>query len=452
MTLGVVILAAGQGTRMYSALPKVLHQLGGLPLLEHVLGTAKAVDPERTIVVHGHGGEQVRQAFADAAVDWVQQVPQLGTGDAVRMAMPLLTGLTRVLVLYADVPLLQPDALQPLVESTAPIALLTMRPPSAHGYGRIVRDASNSVTAITEEKDATPEQRRIGEVNTGIMAMDAVRLAGWLGSLSNDNAQGEYYLTDLVAMAVAEGLPVDAFCLSDHRQAEGVNNRLQLAEVERYWQRREAERLMLSGVTLRDPARFDLRGELHAGRDVCIDINVIVRGRVVLGDDVEIGPGCVLEDVEIAAGTRVREHCVLEQAQIGRRCQIGPFARVRPGTNLEQEVHLGNFVEVKNSRVAAGSKINHLSYVGDSDVGSSVNIGAGTITCNYDGANKHRTIIGDDAFIGSNSALVAPVTIGKGATIGAGSVITRDTPDGVLTLSRAPQSSLPGWRRPTKED
>jgi len=437
---------------MYSDLPKVLHPLGDRPLLGHVITAARALEPERLVLVHGHAGDAVRAAFADPDLAWVEQVPQRGTGDAVAKALPRLDGLQQVLVLYGDVPLLQPETLQRLLRAAGDgVGLLTMFPAVAHGYGRILRDPADRVVGIVEEKDASPEQRHIGEVNTGIMVLPAGRLADWLGRLRNDNAQGEYYLTDLIAMAVADGVPVAGVQLADPSEAEGVNNRLQLARLERAWQHRQAERLLLSGVSLRDPERFDLRGELQAGKDVSLDVNVIIEGRVVLGDGVHIGAGCVLRDIEIGAGSLVREYCVLEDSRIGQNCIIGPFARVRPGTELAAEVHLGNFVEVKKSRVGSGSKINHLTYVGDAQIGAGVNLGAGTITCNYDGANKHLTVIGDGAFIGSNTALVAPVRIGDGATIGAGSVITRDAPEGVLTLSRAPQSSLPGWRRPQKK-
>jgi bifunctional UDP-N-acetylglucosamine pyrophosphorylase/glucosamine-1-phosphate N-acetyltransferase len=451
MSLGIVILAAGQGTRMRSALPKVLHPIAGRPMLAHVIATARSLAPERIVVVYGHGGEQVRAAFPDAALAWAEQAEQLGTGHAVQQALPLLAGLDRVLVLYGDVPLIRTQTLQRLLlVAGEQVGLLTMNLPDPTGYGRILRAADGAVTAIVEHKDASDSQRAIREVNTGILALPAARLADWLGALSSDNAQGEYYLTDLIGMAVAEGMAVETAQPADPIEAEGVNNRAQQATLERAWQRRAAETLMAEGVSFADPARFDLRGTLRCGRDVSIDVNVIVQGDVVLGDRVHVGPNTVLREVEVGDDVLIMENCVLEGATVGPGSRIGPFARLRPGAALVGQAHIGNFVEVKKSTIGLGSKINHLSYVGDSQVGSGVNVGAGTITCNYDGANKHTTVIGDHAFIGSNTALVAPVTVGEGATIGAGSVIGKDAPADKLTLSRAKQVTIDGWQRPQK--
>ncbi len=452
MRLGIVILAAGQGTRMKSTTPKVLHHLAGRPLLAHVLGAADALAPVRIVVVYGHGGEQVPTVFAQRDdVVWAEQTPQLGTGHALQQAQPHLADCDRVLVLYGDVPLVETDTLRALLACPEPVALLTVRLPDPTGYGRIVRDPAGSVRRIVEQKDASEAERAIDEVNTGIMALDGNRLAGWLGRLENANAQGEYYLTDVVAMAVADGLPVGAVAALDPLEVAGINDRAQLARLERAWQRRAAERLMRGGVTLVDPARFDLRGTLHHGRDVSIDINVILEGEVRLGDNVSVGANTVLRDVEVADGVQILENCVIESAYLGPDSRVGPFSRIRPGTRLEGRAHVGNFVEIKKAEVGLGSKVNHLTYVGDATIGRDVNVGAGTITCNYDGANKHRTVIGDHAFIGSNTALVAPVTVGEGATIGAGSTITRDAPAEALTVARARQATLPGWKRPVKK-
>ena len=453
MELGVVILAAGQGTRMKSRLPKVLHPLGGRPLLRHVIDTGLELGARRIAVVYGHGGESVIEAIAEPRVSWVLQEPQLGTGHALIQAMPVLDGVDRVLVLYGDVPLIMPATLQRLLRSAAggALGLLTMKCDDPAGYGRIVRDSEGAVQRIVEHKDADGEELRIREVNTGILVADAGALAGWLGRLSNDNAQGEYYLTDIIAMAVDEGMPVNTAVPDASWEVAGVNDRVQLAALERVYQRRQAECLMRDGVTFTDPARFDLRGRLVCGPDVTIDANVIVEGDVRIGEGARIGANTVLRDCEIAGGVTILENCVIENAVIGAGSRIGPFSRLRPGNVLADGVRVGNFVELKNARVAEGAKINHLSYVGDTEVGQRVNIGAGTITCNYDGANKHRTVIGDDAFIGSNTALVAPVEVGAGATIGAGSTITRDAPPGELSLSRAKQFAVPGWKRPVKE-
>lgn len=453
MSLGIVILAAGQGTRMRSAMPKVLHPIAGRPMLGHVLDSARALLPDRMVVVYGHGGEQVREAFPDADVLWAEQAEQLGTGHAVQQAMPQLQGLDRVLVLYGDVPLIQAQTLQRLMDAAGHAAgLLTMTLPDPAGYGRIVRDENGAVAAIVEHKDASEAQRTIAEVNTGILTLPGDRLAAWLDALSCDNAQGEYYLTDLIAMAVAEDVVVHTAQPDAAIEAEGVNNRLQQATLERAYQARAAATLMAEGVSFADPARFDLRGQLHCGQDVSIDVNVIVQGTVTLGNRVHVGANTVLRDVTVGDDVVIQENCVLEGAQVGAGSRIGPFARLRPGAELVGNAHVGNFVEIKKSTIGLGSKVNHLSYVGDSDVGAGVNLGAGTITCNYDGANKHRTIIGDNAFVGSNSALVAPVTIGEGATIGAGSVISKNAPANTLSLARAKQLTINGWHRPTKKN
>lgn len=452
MTLGIAILAAGQGKRMRSTLPKVLHPLGGQPLLAHVLDAAAALEPARIVVVHGHGGEAVRATFADAACRWVEQTEQLGTAHAVRQAMPELAGLDRVLVLYGDVPLISPATLRRLLAAGAEtaLALLTAELTDPSGYGRIVRDDTGAIHEIVEERDTTPEQRMIGEINTGFLVADAARLADWLARVGNDNAQGEYYLTDITALAVADGVSVGSCAPANLDEVSGVNDRLQLAALERACQLGIAEELMHAGVTLADPARLDVRGRLQCEPDVSLDVNVIIEGEVRLASGVRIGPGCVLRDCVIGPGTEILAHCVIEGAEVGAGARIGPFARLRPGSQLADETHIGNFVETKNTRLGPGSKANHLTYLGDAEIGARVNVGAGTITCNYDGANKWPTRIGDDAFIGSNSALVAPVTVGAGATLGAGSVITREAPAEQLTLTRARQRSLPGWQRPRK--
>ncbi len=452
MTLGIVVLAAGQGSRMKSDLPKVLHPLAGRPLLAHVLDTARALAPERLVVVHGHGGEQVQAAFPDPDLHWVAQREQLGTGHAVQQALPALDGIDKVLVLYGDVPLIRPASLRALIDGTeSALGLMTVTLDDPSGYGRIVRDAAGNVLRIVEEKDADEHERAIREINTGIMLLGVERLRHWLGALRPENAQGEYYLTDVIAMAVHEGVAIHVAQPADPVEAEGVNTRAQLATLERVYQRWQAEALMEAGVTLLDPARLDVRGEVETGRDVTLDVNVILEGRVKLGDGVRVGAGSVLRNVTVEAGTTILENCVLEEAHIGPGCRIGPFSRIRPGTRLVGGAHVGNFVEIKNSEIGLGSKVNHLSYVGDTTMGGGVNIGAGTITCNYDGANKHRTLIGNDAFIGSNTALVAPVTVGDGATIGAGSVIVKEAPAGELTLARARQVTIPGWQRPVKQ-
>jgi len=452
MALGVVILAAGQGTRMRSSLPKVLHTLADRPLLQHVIDTARTLNPEKIVVIYGHGGEDVRTCINDADLIWAEQAEQLGTGHAVQQAIPHLDGLDRVLVLYGDVPLTRSETLQGLLDAAGNgFGLLTVELDDPSGYGRVERDAEGRVMRIVEQKDANSEQLALREINTGIMVIPESRLHDWLGQLENNNAQGEYYLTDVLAMAVIEGMPISVSQPEDLMEAEGVNNKRQLAALERAWQRRAADDLMDAGLTLRDPARFDLRGTLEHGRDCVIDVNVIIEGEVTLGDNVQVGANTVLRNVRIADNVTIRENCVLEEALVGEDSQIGPFSRLRPGAELVGGAHVGNFVEIKKSTIGLGSKVNHLTYVGDSEIGSGVNIGAGTITCNYDGANKHKTVIGDDAFIGSNTALVAPVEVGKGATIGAGSTIGKDAPEGRLTLTRAKQMTIPNWVRPKKK-
>ena len=450
--LDIVVLAAGRGTRMRSDLPKVLHPLAGRPLLAHVLAAADALAPERICVVYGHGGERLPTAIGRADLLWVRQEPQLGTGHAVQQALPHLNPEAVVLILYGDVPLTRPETLQEmvLIAREGAIALLTVRLDNPAGYGRIVRDGRGQVERIVEHKDASAEELAIDEVNTGILCLPAGKLASWLARLTNDNAQGEYYLTDVIAMAANEGERILPCHPSADWEVLGVNSRQQLAELERIYQLNIAGALMTQGVTLIDPARLDVRGELSCGRDVLIDVGCIFEGKVVLGDNVKVGAYCVLKDVEISTGAVILPFCHIEGARIGEQARVGPYSRLRPGTHLDAETHIGNFVEIKNSQVGFNSKINHLSYVGDAYVGRKVNIGAGTITCNYDGANKHRTVIEDEAFIGSDTQLVAPVTVGRGATLGAGTTLTRDAPPGELTLSRVRQTTITGWQRPTK--
>ena len=452
-SLQVVILAAGQGKRMRSDLPKVAHPLAGRPLLRHVVDSARQLHPRRLCIVVGHGADAVKARLDEPGVAWAVQEKQLGTGHAVMQALPALAPGGTVLVLYGDVPLIAPATLRALVEASAGarLAILTQSVDEPHGDGRIVRVASGGVARIVEEKDATEAERSIREVNTGIVAAPRERLEAWLGRLSNDNAQGEYYLTDIVAAAVADGIPVEVRQPGAAHECLGVNSKSDLAALERHFQMSQAKSLLDAGVTLADPARIDVRGELACGRDVVIDVNCVFEGNVKLGDRVRVGANCILRDVTIGDDTEVKPFSLVEEASIGRNARIGPYARVRPGTQLGDEVHIGNFVEVKASRIAARSKANHLAYVGDSTVGSDVNIGAGTITCNYDGANKHRTVIEDDVHIGSDVQLVAPVTVGKGATIGAGATITKDVPPGGLTLTEKKQVSKPGWQRPRKK-
>ena len=451
-TLNIVILAAGKGTRMYSEKPKVLHALAGKPLVQHVLDCANALQPQQICVVYGHGGETVPQAMAQYDTSFILQEPQLGTGHAVQQALPQLHDASLTLVLYGDVPLIRHNTLRQMLGAPDALTLLTVHLDNPTGYGRIVRDNTGNVSHIVEEKDATPEQRAIREVNTGILAAPTSLLRGWLARLRNDNnSQGEYYLTDIVAMAVAQGIAVHTVQPAHIWEVLGVNSKAQLAELERTWQQNEAARLLAHGVTLADPARLDVRGKLVCGRDVEIDVGCIFEGEVQLGNNVRVGAYSIIKNAALAAGTDIAPYSHIDSSEVGANCHIGPYARLRPGTKLHDGVHIGNFVEVKNSEIAAGSKANHLSYIGDSSVGSHVNIGAGTITCNYDGANKYRTIIEDNVFIGSGTQLVAPVKIGSGATIGAGSTITRDAPEGELTLSRTRQTTINGWKRPTKE-
>ncbi len=451
--LNVVILAAGKGTRMKSELPKVLHPLAGKPLISHVLAVADQLAPKSICVIYGHGGETLPQAIARNDLAWAKQEPQLGTGHAVQQAIPYLDPDALCLILYGDVPLTRTETLQQmtLIASQGAIALLTVHLENPTGYGRIVRGAGGQVERIVEQKDATPEELAIKEVNTGILCLPAGKLAQWLNRLNNNNAQGEYYLTDVIGMASAAGERVIPCHPAAEWEVLGINSRAQLAQLERLHQHNLAAQLMDEGVTLIDPARIDIRGKLTCGRDVLIDINAVFEGEVVLGDGAHIGANCVLKNVELAAGVQLKPFCHLEGARVGARAVIGPYARLRPGTELAEETHIGNFVELKNAQVGFNSKINHLSYVGDATVGRKVNIGAGTITCNYDGANKFRTVIEDDVFIGSDTQLIAPVTVGKGATLGAGTTLTKDAPPGQLTLSRAKQLTLNGWQRPTKK-
>ena len=453
MSLHIVILAAGQGKRMNSALPKVLQPLGDRPLLRHVVETAQALEPAAIHVVYGHGGERVQQALADMPVRWVQQAEQLGTGHAVAQAIGDIPDDARVLVLYGDVPLVRANTLNHLVSAAdnGALALLTVVLADPTGYGRIVRDDDNRVQRIVEERDADVAERHIQETNTGLLCAGAAALRDWLSRLTDDNDQGEYYLTDCIALAAADGVPVTAGQAASEAETQGINNKLDLSRAERLFQRRQADALMATGLTLRDPARFDLRGVLRAGRDTEIDVDVVVEGRVILGDNVYVGPHVVLKNCRIENDTRIESHSVVEGATIGARCAIGPFARLRPDTVVADRAKIGNFVETKKTRLGEASKINHLSYVGDARIGRNVNIGAGVITCNYDGLSKHETVIEDGAFVGSDCQLVAPITIGRDATIGAGSTVTRNAPADALTLSRVRQSTVAGWQRPSKK-
>lgn len=451
-SLEIIILAAGQGRRMASALPKVLHTLAGRPLLAHVLDTAAALAPRAIHVVYGHGGEHVRAAFPDAPLDWVLQAEPRGTGDAVRCALPRLAEDALTLVLLGDVPLITPDTLKGLcARATAGLALLTFEAAHDNQYGRIVRDDQRRVVRIVEWRDADDAQRALREVNSGVLAAPAAYLRRWIPRLSAANAQGEFYLTDVIALAVADGVPVATASPKHVTEVEGVNSRADLAILERAFQERQAAALMAAGVQLMDPRRLDVRGTLTAGRDVQIDVNCVFEGRVELADDVRIGAHCVIRNSRIARGARIEAQTIIDGAEVGPDCVVGPFARLRPGTVLGGRARVGNFVEVKAARVGPDTKINHLSYIGDAIIGQGVNIGAGVITCNYDGARKHRTVIGDHAFIGSDTQLVAPVEIGADATIGAGSTVTKDAPAGELTLSRAVQKTVSGWRRPEKQ-
>ncbi len=451
--MNIVILAAGSGKRMHSSTPKVLHRLAGRALLAHVFDTAKQLSPKVICIVYGHGGELVRQAVEENGVVWVMQEPQLGTGHAVMQTAPHLDERWPTLVLYGDVPLIRAETLKHLVEATGlGLGLLTAILDSPAGYGRVLR-SRKKVVGIVEEKDANARQRALREISTGIVVAPTKKLKSWLAKLQNNNAQKEYYLTDIVAFAAKERVPVTAIQADAAWETLGVNSRGQLAELERIYQRKLAASLLEQGVALADPSRCDVRGSLGCGRDVAVDVNCVFEGEVRLGDGVSVGANCVLKDVTVGADTRIEPFCHLEDADIGADCRIGPYARIRPGTRtrIAAKVHIGNFVEVKASSIGAGSKANHLSYIGDSEVGSNVNVGAGTIVCNYDGANKHRTVIEDDVFIGSDTQLIAPVRVGRGATLGAGTTLTEDAPAGELTLSRVKQVSIPGWQRPVKQ-
>lgn len=453
MPLSIVILAAGQGTRMRSELPKVLHPLGGRPLLAHVIDCARRLDAADIHVVIGHGAERVRDIFTDAGVNWVMQDRQLGTGHAVAQAMPSVPDGHTVLVMYGDVPLIRTETLAPLCATAAQgfVGLLTAELEVPTGYGRILHNADGSICGIVEEKDASAAERSIHEVNTGFIAAPSTKLRRWVDALDNSNAQGEFYLTDVVVRAVNDGVSVRGITAANVEEVMGINDRAQLAMQERSYQRRQARQCLRDGVTLIDPERFDLRGSLAAGQDVVIDVNAVLEGDIRIGNRVSIGPNVYLRNVQVGDDVTILANCVIEDAVIGAASRIGPFARVRPETTLAEHTHVGNFVEIKKSDIGAGSKVNHLSYIGDTTIGRNVNVGAGTITCNYDGAYKHRTVIGDDVFIGSDTQLVAPVTVAEGATIGAGSTITRDAPAGELTLSRAEQKTRHGWKRPVKK-
>ncbi|MDP1645689.1 MAG: bifunctional UDP-N-acetylglucosamine diphosphorylase/glucosamine-1-phosphate N-acetyltransferase GlmU [Thiobacillus sp.] len=450
--LEILILAAGKGTRMRSDLPKVLHRLAGKPLLGHVVDAAHALGAAQTCVVYGFGGEAVPQSMADDTLTFVLQAEQHGTGHAVKQALPRLSDDSVTLVLYGDVPLTHTTTLQPLVAAAqaGKLGLLTVNLAHPDGYGRIVRE-DGKVTRIVEHKDATPAERAIQEVNTGILAVATRHLKQWIAELKNDNAQGEYYLTDIIALAVRKGVEVETHQPAFEWEVLGVNSKAQLAALERIHQNEIAQALLDAGVTLMDPARLDVRGSLVCGRDVVIDVNCVFEGIVQVGDGVQVGANCVLRNVTVAAGTRIDAFTLIDDAVIGEANRLGPFSRIRPGTTLARDVHIGNFVEIKNSQIDDGSKINHLSYIGDTTMGKRVNIGAGTITCNYDGANKYRTVIEDEVFVGSDTQLVAPITVGRGATLGAGTTLTMDAPAGELTLSRAKQFTLSGWKRPVKQ-
>lgn len=453
MELSIVILAAGQGTRMRSSLPKVLQPMAGKPLLAHVLDSARELGCEDICVVYGHGGDAVTQRFNGQMIKWAHQAEQLGTGHAVKMAMPQIDDSQLVLVLCGDVPFLRAATMKQLTDACqdGSTGVLTVDMPDPTGYGRIIRDANGNVVRIVEQKDATPEEQAVSEINSGVICCPAGKLKGWLDDLSADNSQGEYYLTDVIAAAAAAGDPVRGVKADDSDEVMGINDKRQLAVAERAFQRRAANALMDAGVTLADPARVDVRGVLDVGQDSFIDVNAVFEGNVRLGQNVTIGAGVVIKDSVIGNNTHVHPHSIVDSAQIGAACQIGPFARIRPGAVFKDGAKAGNFVEVKKSEIGLGSKVNHLTYIGDATVGDNVNVGAGTITCNYDGVNKHQTVIGDGAFIGSGVQLVAPVEVGEGATIGAGSTIGRSTPPNKLTLTRSPQKTIDGWQRPKKK-
>ena len=453
MSLSVIILAAGQGKRMYSSLPKVLHKIGDRSLLEHVLKAVEALAPANIYVVYGHGGEAVKASLENTAITWVEQSEQLGTGHAVQQAFKAkIPADHKVMVLYADVPLIQQQTLTNLVTlaDSGKLALLTVLLDDPSGYGRIIRNAQGQAIGIVEHKDADPEQRQINEINTGILAGPAGLIAELVAQIESNNAQGEYYLTDIFALAAQRGVDIPTLQPTESWETQGINNKRQLAELERIYQHRQALHLLDQGVTLRDPVRLDIRGTVQTGRDVEIDVNCVFEGVVTIGDNVRIGPNCVIRDSALGSNTRVEANSIIEQAEIGNACTIGPFARIRPATQLEAGAKIGNFVEVKKAKIGKGTKINHLSYIGDADIGADVNIGAGTITCNYDGVNKHLTVIKDNVFVGSDCQLVAPVTVGEGATLGAGTTVTRDVEADTLTISRVKQQSIKGWKRPQK--
>lgn len=453
-SLNIVILAAGKGTRMKSSLPKVLHPIAGRPLLAHVVETARQLPGAGSLnLVVGHGAEQIKTAISGEDLRFISQEQQLGTGHAVQQVLPHIKADDTVLILYGDVPLTKIGTLDALIKNAGKdsLSLLTLSMQDPTGYGRIIRDSRGRVTAIVEQKDATPEQLAVSEVNTGLMAVRGEQLLRWLPALSNDNAQGEYYLTDIIVLAVRDGIAINTAQPAHEWEVLGVNNRLQQAQLERFYQTDLAERLMTEGLTLLDPARFDCRGTLSAGQDVVIDINCLFEGRVELGDGVTIGPNCTLKNATIGDNCVIKANSVIEDAILAAHCEAGPFARLRPGANLAEGAKVGNFVEIKKAALGKGSKVNHLTYIGDADIGSNVNVGAGTITCNYDGVNKWKTEIGDDAFIGSNTALVAPVKVGKGATIGAGSTINHEVPDDQLSVARGKQRNIEGWERPKKQ-
>ncbi|WP_293731071.1 bifunctional UDP-N-acetylglucosamine diphosphorylase/glucosamine-1-phosphate N-acetyltransferase GlmU [uncultured Actinobacillus sp.] len=450
--LSVVILAAGKGTRMYSDLPKVLHKVAGKPMVKHVIDTAKQLSADQIHLIYGHGADLLKARLADEPVNWVFQAEQLGTGHAMQQAAPFFKDDENIVMLYGDAPLITKETLEKLIAAKPEngIALLTVNLENPTGYGRIIRE-NGSVVAIVEQKDANPEQLKITEVNTGVMVSDGASFKKWLARLDNNNAQGEYYMTDVIGLANQDGFQVAAVTAEDIMEVEGANNRLQLNALERYYQRKQAKTLLLAGVSLADPERFDLRGELVHGKDCEIDINVIIEGKVILGNNVKIGAGAILKNVTLHDNVEVKPYSVLEDSIIGESADVGPFARLRPGAELAAKAHVGNFVEIKKAVIGEGSKVGHLTYIGDAEVGANVNVGAGVITCNYDGANKFKTIIGDDVFVGSDSQLVAPVTIEKGATIGAGSTITKNVAENELVITRVPQRHIQGWQRPTKK-
>lgn len=450
--LSVVILAAGKGTRMYSDLPKVLHKVAGKPMVKHVIDTAKQLSADQIHLIYGHGADLLKERLANEPVNWVFQAEQLGTGHAMQQAAPFFKDDENIVMLYGDAPLITKETLEKLIAAKPEngIALLTVNLENPTGYGRIIRE-NGSVVAIVEQKDANPEQLKITEVNTGVMVSDGASFKKWLARLDNNNAQGEYYMTDVIGLANQDGFQVAAVTADDIMEVEGANNRLQLNALERYYQRKQAKALLLAGVSLADPERFDLRGELVHGKDCEIDINVIIEGKVTLGNNVKIGAGAVLKNVTLHDNVEIKPYSVLEDSIIGEAADVGPFARLRPGAELAAKAHVGNFVEIKKAVIGEGSKVGHLTYIGDAEVGANVNVGAGVITCNYDGANKFKTIIGDDVFVGSDSQLVAPVTIEKGATIGAGSTITKNVAENELVITRVPQRHIQGWQRPTKK-